>query len=232
MNEFDFVTGLAAALRDRAAAWAFVRAVAAFWNVPLVDGDGVGEAELTAAERRLGLPLPAALREAYALLGRRSDLTSNQDTLLPPDELTVFDGVLVFRRENQGVAHWGIPVPHPDQEDPPVVVRLDLADKAQERWEPWLGSVSAAFTGIVLAEPLLAADESCDFCYRQDDHARAVPAADFTGLEFPGGPGSRWFAAPDVLVADLDGTGLAARARTPEALDALREHLGGDWLAG
>lgn len=35
---------------------------------------GAAAADLDAAEQRLGLPLPAALREAYLLFGRRDDL--------------------------------------------------------------------------------------------------------------------------------------------------------------
>lgn len=232
MNGFDFGTGLAAALRDRAATWDYARGIAAFWSTPLTEGDGCEEAELAASERRLGFLLPAALREGYALLGRRRDLTSNQDVLLPPTQLHVYEDALVFRDENQSVSCWGIPLAALEAEDPPVEIRTDLADKRAERWEPWLGTVSATFAGIVLAEPLLAGVESSDFCYISDDAALATLERDFAELPFPDGPGLRWFAGQDALVQVIDDVGFAARARTPAALDALRERLGGDWLAG
>ncbi|MEY9967556.1 hypothetical protein ABIA33_005627 [Streptacidiphilus sp. MAP12-16] len=46
--------------------------------------------------------------QAYLFLGRRTDLTSNHDRLLMPDELYVADGALVYRVENQGAASWGV----------------------------------------------------------------------------------------------------------------------------
>lgn len=54
---------------------------------PLTGTDGYTPAELDAAQARLGLPLPAALRDAYQLLGQRHDLTDNQDSLLAPKDL-------------------------------------------------------------------------------------------------------------------------------------------------
>lgn len=232
MNGFDFVTGLAAALRDRAATWNFLRGITTFYRTALAAGDGFGEAELGAAERRLGLPLPAALREAYALLGRRGDLTSNQDILLPPDGFYLNDGALVFRHENQGAASWGIPLAQLGADDPAVEIRADLADKRVVRWEPWLGSLSATFTAIVLSEPLLATSELADFCHVPDDDALALLERDFAALPFPNALGLRWFAGPDALVMAVDDAQFAARARTPAALAALRERLGGDWLEG
>ena len=42
---------------------------------------------------------------SYMLLGRRDDLVRDQDTLLPPERLRVFEGALVYHVENQAVAH-------------------------------------------------------------------------------------------------------------------------------
>jgi hypothetical protein len=50
------------------------------------DGNGYGKADIDAAEERLGVRFPAAVREAYGLFGRRADLTSNQDRQLRPGE--------------------------------------------------------------------------------------------------------------------------------------------------
>ncbi|MCX4679338.1 SMI1/KNR4 family protein [Streptomyces sp. NBC_01433] len=55
----------------------------------LGDDDGWGETDLVAAEERLGIQLPSALREAYLLFGHRHDLTSNHGVLLSPSELYV-----------------------------------------------------------------------------------------------------------------------------------------------
>jgi hypothetical protein len=109
-NHFDVARAMVTARRGRRDAWEFLRRFTEQWATRLDELSGCGDQELTAAEHRLGLTLPAALREGYALLGRRDDLTSNQDVLLRPDQL-YFDETgraLIFRVENQSVAHWGI----------------------------------------------------------------------------------------------------------------------------
>ena len=47
--------------------WLQHRAFAAEWHKPLVDGESIPEAKLQAAEKRLKLKLPAALRECICL---------------------------------------------------------------------------------------------------------------------------------------------------------------------
>jgi hypothetical protein len=88
---FDLHSELARGVRDAAAAWRFIRLYAAGYARPIVAGDGCDDEELRAAETRLGFPLPAALREAYALIGERFDLTRRQDRLLAPHLLGVDD---------------------------------------------------------------------------------------------------------------------------------------------
>lgn len=239
-QEFDLVRSLAAAVEDRRAAWEFVAGFAADWtDRPLGAGDGWSDAELAAAEERLGLRLPAALREAYALLGRREDLTGNHDTLRAPDELDVDETgeALVFRDENQGAARWGVLLRDLDQDDPPVRMRPDLADKSREKWEDWLDRTSLAFVEIVLSESLHAPDGLVDFldALAEEDleeleqHGVRLPFPPYPqGTE----PGIRWFLRDDVLLREDAGAWLMARGRTEEALDAVREAIPGDWLNG
>ena len=106
---FDVGQEVAASLGSRQGTWRFIRRYAESWLTPLSDDDGWPEAGLHAAEQRLGLQLPPAIREAYGLFGRRQDLTSVQDRLLGPDQLAVdtTGEVLVHRVENQSVAVWG-----------------------------------------------------------------------------------------------------------------------------
>ncbi|WP_308294009.1 SMI1/KNR4 family protein [Streptomyces sp. UNOC14_S4] len=130
---FDLAASLARGVEDRSGAWAFIQGFAAHWTgADLGSDDGWTEAELAAAEKRLGVRLPAALREAYLLFGRRQDLTSNHDVLLGPAELYVDDvkEALVFRHENQGAASWGILLDSLQDDDPAVFIRPDLADKS------------------------------------------------------------------------------------------------------
>ncbi|MER7844089.1 SMI1/KNR4 family protein [Kitasatospora sp. NPDC096077] len=225
-TDFDLRAAMATALADRAGAWALVRGFAAYWGEPLGPRDGFTDAELDAAEQRLGLRLPPALREAYRLFGRRADLTSCQDVLLTPDELHVLDGALVYRAENQGCAHWGVLLDDLALDDPPTVGRPDLADKSQERWEPWEERFSTAAAVMAMSEKLLEDDELTDFLESEAE----LPV---TFGELPRfGRDCRWYEGPDVLVQAVGDAWIAVRARTPEALDALREAVPGDWLNG
>jgi hypothetical protein len=121
-DRFDIALEMAAAYRGRRDAWNFLRRFTEVWATRLDEASGFDDQELAVAERRLGLTLPTAIREGYGILGRRDDLTRNQDTLLRPYQLH-FDGTgqaLVFRVENQAVAYWGIAAEDLRLDDPPV----------------------------------------------------------------------------------------------------------------
>ncbi|MFC8202063.1 SMI1/KNR4 family protein [Streptomyces sp. NPDC057298] len=237
-REFDMVRSLAVGVEGRRGAWEFIRGFVANWSEALGDDDGWGEADLVAAEERLGLRLPLALREAYLLLGRRRDLTSNHDVLLSPSDLYVDEAkeALVFRHENQGASSWGILLDKLVDEDPAVFIRADLADKAAERWESWLERLSLCFIEIVLSESLQADGELGDFLSDFDDYGVDLLEQNCTRLPFPAYPmgeeehAIRWFLGHDVLLRDDDGMALLARGRTEAALDGIRDLLPGDWL--
>lgn len=108
--------------------WQWLREQIAEWYTPLQADDGWDEASLNQAEKRLGVKLPAALREWYQLAGKRREIWSVQDLFLSPEELGITrnndaetgDQFLSFYHENQCVVLWGIKVPDLSQEDPPV----------------------------------------------------------------------------------------------------------------
>ncbi|XVQ09148.1 hypothetical protein ACQP1W_42450 [Spirillospora sp. CA-255316] len=215
--------------------WGFVREFAEYWARPLRDGDGYSVAELDAAEGRLGFLLPSAFREAYGLFGRRDDLTSKHDRLRPLEALEVDERgeALVFRDENQGAATWGLLLSDLGEDDPPVVMKPDLALKEQERWEGWLGRFSLACVEIVLAESVhdvVLADQR-----DQEEGDAVILERDFRRMplpDYPEGEGTRWFAGPDLVVRDDGGAWLSVRARTEEVLEGLRERMPGDWING
>ncbi|MEV7216860.1 SMI1/KNR4 family protein [Kitasatospora cineracea] len=216
----DLPRDLPAALADRTAAWRLIAGIAAFWGAPLRPEDGCTDAELDVAEARLGLRLPAALREAHRLIGHRPDLTGNQDTLLPPEELYVDRDCLVYRVENQSCAYWGVPLAALGQDDPPTVVWPDAVDPETA---PWTARLSVECLAVVLTEPLLDEDAHVD--------AGEVDPADLVGWTalpqlYEPGVDTRFFARPDALLAVLGGSWTAVRAVSEEALDALCEQLG------
>lgn len=236
-QEFELAASLAAGVEGRRGAWSFIQGFAAHWAGALEGSDGWAEADLVAAEERLGVPLPAALREAYLLFGRRRDLTNNHDVLLGPAELYVDDAeeALVFRHENQGAASWGILLDSLQDEDPAVFMRPDLPDKSAERWEKWLERLSLCFVEIVLSESLHADEELCDFL-DPDDNSIERLEENAVRLPFPAYPigeeehASRWFRGQDVLLRDDGGGAVLARGRTAEDLDRVRDLIPGDWI--
>lgn len=236
-DRFDVGKAMLSGVGGRAEALRFIRAFAAEWTTPLRDGDGVDHEELHDAEQALGFELPAALREAYLLFGRRFDLTRNQDRLLPPRVLEIDESgeVLVFRHENQSVASWGIPLADIAELDPPVVM------KHGEGWQPFLDRVSLACVEMVLTEVLFGSEYL--------ENAAELPAelisaleANYQRVNFPEYPmwsapaeSVRWFSAPGQLLR-LDGAGESAwlfvRGRTADDLRRICRLIPGDWTRG
>ncbi|MFF3949311.1 SMI1/KNR4 family protein [Streptomyces sp. NPDC001902] len=238
-DALDVAVALRGGVTSRSQAWDFVRRFADEWTGrPLRPEDGCTAAELDAAEADLGFELPAALREGYALLGRRDDLTGQQDPLVPPMGLHVddaFDGVLVFRVENQDCASWGIPLDRVEQDDPPVVV------ESHEGWVPFLDRMSVAWVELVLSEWLLGAGNLYDACELPDALLPNL-AARYTRVDLPDHPmwaatedsPLRWYAAPGRLLRRdgvLDRCWLHAHGRTTADLERIRGDLPARWEA-
>jgi hypothetical protein len=222
-------------LLGRPHAWDFIRRFAAVWATPLRDDDGCPDAELDESERRLGLRLPVAVREVYRLLGRRRDLTSNQDTLLAPHQLKVEDGHrLVYRVENQACAFWAVDLAEPAAADPPVVWR----EYGGHQWRPFLDRFSDACVEMVLSESMFAGPIELSENGQLEDASLAVLET-YRRLNFPAydlwagapdGPPVRWFAAPGVLLCDHAETWLWVRALTSEAIDNVRRTFPVEWI--
>jgi len=122
-------TDFAARLSTRQDRWSLLKDFIAEWHRPLEDGDGYSASELDAAEQRLGLKLPEALREWYGLAGHRKDIVAVQNFLRLPDHLFTRQEediqedvceVLYFYSENQSVVNWGILASDLVLDDPPV----------------------------------------------------------------------------------------------------------------
>lgn len=229
LNAPEMAAAMRAALRDRAAAWRLLAEFAADWRLPLRPGDGCDPSDLDKAEERLGLRLPAALRETHLLLGRRDDLCRNAGRLLPPEELRVHAGALVCAAEDQGAAHWGIRLDDLGADDPPVFARPDLAEAPAGRWEPWADRLSAAVIELVMSETLYYGDGLSDagqMTAMKEDAFEPLPPA------LPDIPGrrSRWLLGDDALLHVRDGSWVTLRARSPEAFAAVRASVTADWV--
>lgn len=96
---------------------------------PLAPEDGEPAESIEAAEARLGIRLPAALRDYYLVAGRFDPLNQAHNRLFPPGDWFVDAGRLVFMEENQAVVFWGVV---PDGDDPPVWQGVNLTDQPIE----------------------------------------------------------------------------------------------------
>lgn len=224
-------------VRDAKSAFAFIERFAREWGTPVRDGDGNTADEVTEAGERLGLRLPESLAAFYQLIGKRRDLTSNQDRLAAVNSLRVDDDILVYRIENQGCAAWGIRVSDLGLPDPPVV----FSDPSREgTWRPFLDRFSLAAVELVLYESIFAGSDDCNDNRELGDDADTARLEElYERLPFPGYPawwepdgpeGIRWFSGPGVLLREDSRTWLWARAQDAEHLARVRETLPGDWL--
>ncbi len=120
---------------DRARRWRALDGWLDRWaQRPLSARSGASPDRLAACEERLGVELPAALRELYALLGAREDLMIEDDyRWLPPEEIAwhVEDDVegLLFLQSNNGPIAWGIQGEHLTAQDPPVAMFRQPANR-------------------------------------------------------------------------------------------------------
>ena len=93
--------------------------------------DQTPEGELAAAEARLGVSAPAALRTYYQVAGRADDFNRRHERLLRPADWFIESGRLVFMEENQVVVLYGTP-PASAGADPPAYL---AANADPIRWE-------------------------------------------------------------------------------------------------
>ena len=133
-------------------AWERWREAAARWFPPkLARRDALPESEVAAAEKRLGVRLPARLRELYRTSGRRRDLHATHDRLFAPNKLIFVGGALVFYERSDSLAAWGVARAHLGKDvsadDPPVARALNQPPWS---WEPDHDTLSSfLFTELV-----------------------------------------------------------------------------------
>jgi hypothetical protein len=96
---------------------------------PVGKGDSLPERRLARAEKRLGMTLPAAIRDYYLVAGAAIE-NREHNRLFTPEELLVEDGRLLFMEENQAVVHWGVPLRSKRRADPEVWQRVN-GDQAE-----------------------------------------------------------------------------------------------------
>ena len=97
----------------------YATALLAILERRLKPADGLASGFATAAERKLKLKIPTALREYYAVAGRLP-LNKEHNRLYSPGKLKILAGKLVFMEENQNVVFWGMDLGSLRESDPEV----------------------------------------------------------------------------------------------------------------
>ena len=161
---------------------------------------GYGARVLDAAERRIGAPLPAAMRVHYGLVGKHRAFTHMHNRLLSPAKMSKMDGLLVFQDEVQHVCKHAIREGDLALADPPVVQRsqrgehVNLYDDHYSRfiarsmcWEaimyhsringPFRTPLGWTVCSKMLAEMTVVADLDREACVYGDGVAAVVFAA-------------------------------------------------------
>lgn len=190
--------------------WELMREFIARWYAPLTPADGFSEEEISSAEQSVGLQFPRALREWYALAGRRRDVWSQQDELLLPSKCYVVGEVLVVYVENQSVVRWAIPLSGQSDDDPPVVVE---SVDASEHWFDDYASLSEFALQMLVfsgkwsdANRFSAAGAADEAVLRQITNN--YPRLDFPDWHWPDFP-TRTYGNDDILI-ETNGDGESA----------------------
>jgi hypothetical protein len=97
---------------------------------PLSAAHRIPDRTIAAAEKRLGVTLPAALGDYYRLAGKHKLVSDGMNHLRKPSKLQLSDGVLVFMDENQDVFSAGVLAADLGKDDPPVSER----NRGEREW--------------------------------------------------------------------------------------------------
>jgi len=221
--------------------WARLKEFIACWHRPLTVGDGIPLAELNKAESRLVLRLPSALREWYLLAGKREELNTIQDRLLPPSELEIVDDHLIFYIENQSVVLWGIPLGDLELPDPSVQLDIesiierpdDNGDYSpfQHYWIQENKTLSEFMLEMVIHQTLFTGVFSGNAPIDSITMRRVEMAFPDLGLpawHWPAYP-TRFFGNDEILLVTDGDTWLWVTARSYTALTNVAEQLDVQW---
>ena len=99
----------------------------------LTSRDGLSFDKIAAAEKKLGIRLPAALRDYYLVAGRECSLNHAHNHLCAPEEWEKHGRKLVFMEENQCAVVWGVTASREPADDP-AVYQGPMVDEEPSGW--------------------------------------------------------------------------------------------------
>lgn len=86
---------------------------------------------MAAAAKSLGVVVPPALNDYYAVAGNEKRFNHSHNRLLSIKDWYVNKKRLVFMEENQAVVLWGVSTGNPQNDDPPVSQSVNDDDEMQ-----------------------------------------------------------------------------------------------------
>jgi hypothetical protein len=98
----------------------YFRELYATFGYPLTEKHALSRKVLTAAERRLGVRVPIALRDFYLVAGGERRFNHSFNRILSPRDWEVDKQRLIFMDENQVVVRWGVSLRNASSADPPI----------------------------------------------------------------------------------------------------------------
>jgi hypothetical protein len=123
---------------------------------------GFSRDEIAAAEARLNVSLPQALKDYLVVCGATREMMDENYHLYLPDGLRVEDGHLIFCEENQGIEEYGVPLQ--DLEEPgDFHPRVRAKSVNTKEWRNESGSISAFLLGVGSFQAVLSMDNSARF---------------------------------------------------------------------
>jgi hypothetical protein len=187
-------------------------------GAPLTDAHAVPESLLVETERRLGVPIPMALRDYVAVAGNETRVNRAFERFLPLKAWKLEGDQLIFAEERQGVVLWSVPVG--EGNDPPVnLLTPNFADShnSQQRCSVFLQClcVYQCTSGEVF--PYVAHVE-----FDRVDDVPDLPGvrmiADFDGL--------RTYAGPDLAISVLYTEAMASFSITSPRAGRIEQFAG------
>src|SRR5262249_45949861 len=98
----------------------FYRTIYKTFGYPLKERVGITPRVIAKEEKRLGVRIPAALRDFYLVAGRDQRFTECHQRLLAPYAWEIDKHRLIFMEENQSVCWWGVSIRNSKTDDPPI----------------------------------------------------------------------------------------------------------------
>lgn len=176
--------------------------------------------------------LPTALRWAYLRFGSTGARLFNQDPLVHIASLCAdAEGVVAFRREQQGCVAWGYVVG--GGSDPQVLMK-DLGSAGRQPWEPHQDRLSIHILEGVLTEAIFRSGTYTANLEASDAAIAALQNLERLGIPshpfWPGQGSVTWHGMDAAVVRNDADTWLWALARSAGDLDVLMAAVPGEWV--